>query len=1227
MHPGHLALSLLLAGACSSLLAQTTVTFRDGAAGYAGTQDTYVRAANADTTHGSNAALSVDGDDGDPGLQPNHGLIRFDGIIGPGGIPAGSAITSAALTVTVTNPGSGMTIHRILADWSEASTWNSLGGGIQANDTDAQSAAQSSVGANDGNENILNGNLVIPVTGAVQAWADGSPNYGLALLPFASGTNGIDFPSRESTTPAQRPILSVTYVPPGTPPAVELTSPTEGTIHQSSAVVLLSASASDADGSITLVEFFANGVAIGEDANAPYEFAWQSNQSGSYTLAAKATDNLGVSTNSTPVSITVTNADNTAPTSDITSPADGTVTSLTSHLIMVEAVDPDGLVVKVEFYDGPTKLGSDTSPPFTFQWSNASLGDHRLTAVATDNDLGTTTSDPVAVTVTAPVLTTVIPKLSTWRYLDSGSDQGTAWKEPAFDDSAWNSGPAILGGGDPHINTNINIGPSGARHITSFFRKSFALADSSEIEEMTLNILRDDGVVLYINGTEVARQNMPPGPVTFSTAASASVNGIEETTYFPSSASPLSPLVDGVNVVAVEVHQQDANSSDLGFDLELVARKPSDDLPPAAAAVTPDRDAIVPIPSVTLGTHVADPENGALTVTFYGREKGPDAGSDFTLVTLPDTQYYSQNSGGNRFSQFLDQTNWIVAAKDALNIAFVAHMGDMAQSYDTVAAEYIRADQAMDIIEDPASTLLTHGIPWGGAPGNHDIGQSTGTTALWNQYFGTARWAGRPYFAGNYGANNDNNYQLFNASGLEFIIVNLAYSSSTTGKQAVLDWADAILKAHPNRRAIITSHFLISTGNPGPWGTYGQFIYENLKDNPNLFLMLCGHIHGEGQRSDTFEGRTVHTVLQDYQDFSGSPGGFGGGDGWLRYFIFSPTTNTITAKTYRPFSDTFKTDANSEFTLPYDMLASAPWVELGTVTVPSGSTATVEWTGLVDGVKYEWYAAASDGASAVSTVPRTFTASATALPLVTITSDDNTAGEFGADQSLHFTVARSSANSSPLEVHLTAEGSAVPDLDYTGFASVISIPASQASAGISLHVSADNEAEGPETAILLVASDVIGTDYAVGDPDTATATVEDKPSQKFYYFNIADPAKRGAAMNADGDSDENLMEYYRGTDPDDPGSRDALLFTATETGNFHVRHTRAKNVLDVAPTLQWSPGLPGAWLSGGESINGVTVAFSEEVVSPPDDDPETVEVTVSITGTTDRLFLRLVVEE
>jgi len=102
----------------------------------------------------------------------------------------------------------------------------------------------------------------------------------------------------------------------------------------------------------------------------------------------------------------------------------------------------------------------------------------------------------------------------------------------------------------------------------------------------------------------------------------------------------------------------------------------------------------------------------------------------------------------------------------------------------------------------------------------------------------------------------------------------------------------------------------------------GAAIYNALKHNPNLFLMLCGHFNGEGQRVDVFEGNTVYTLLSDYQGWPN------GGDGWLRVMEFAPADDEIRVQTYSPTLDQFETDADSQFTLSYEMYG-VPFVESG----------------------------------------------------------------------------------------------------------------------------------------------------------------------------------------------------------------------------------------------------------------------------------------------------------
>ena len=129
--------------------------------------------------------------------------------------------------------------------------------------------------------------------------------------------------------------------------------------------------------------------------------------------------------------------------------------------------------------------------------------------------------------------TTLIPQGATWKYLDNGADQGTAWRTAGFNDTAWKSGPAQLGYGDGDEATTVGYGGDpNNKYITTYFRKTFTVANPSQFNGLTLDLLRDDGAVIYINGQEVVRSNMPTGTVNYQTLAAAGIGGDDETTNF-----------------------------------------------------------------------------------------------------------------------------------------------------------------------------------------------------------------------------------------------------------------------------------------------------------------------------------------------------------------------------------------------------------------------------------------------------------------------------------------------------------------------------------------------------------------------------------------------------------------------------------------------------------------------------------------------------------------------
>jgi hypothetical protein len=163
---------------------------------------------------------------------------------------------------------------------------------------------------------------------------------------------------------------------------------------------------------------------------------------------------------------------------------------------------------------------------------------------------------------------------SQWKYLDDRSNLMTAWRELEFDDAGWNEGPSVLGFGtlsngnnSVPITTTINSGPQANRIVTTYFRRAFDVADPSLYESLSLQLLVDDGAAVYLNGERIAlTANLPDGAA-FDTLASE--DAPDETAYLPFSVDP-SKLRAGQNVLAVEVHQGGAGSSDLGMDAILI---------------------------------------------------------------------------------------------------------------------------------------------------------------------------------------------------------------------------------------------------------------------------------------------------------------------------------------------------------------------------------------------------------------------------------------------------------------------------------------------------------------------------------------------------------------------------------------------------------------------------------------------------------------------------------
>ncbi|MCF7976397.1 MAG: lamin tail domain-containing protein [Phycisphaerae bacterium] len=177
---------------------------------------------------------------------------------------------------------------------------------------------------------------------------------------------------------------------------------------------------------------------------------------------------------------------------------------------------------------------------------------------------------------------TLVAKRSVWKYFDQYTDLGPDWYL-SIDDSTWAQGPAQLGYGDGDEATVVGStdaepdNPGTQRNITTYFTRTFSVTDPAQYAALSLSILRDDAAVVYLNGVEIARTNMPEGPIDYYTTALRSTPS--ETQYYGGATGAddddfthidAGLLLTGTNRLAVEIHQHGYSSSDISFDLELL---------------------------------------------------------------------------------------------------------------------------------------------------------------------------------------------------------------------------------------------------------------------------------------------------------------------------------------------------------------------------------------------------------------------------------------------------------------------------------------------------------------------------------------------------------------------------------------------------------------------------------------------------------------------------------
>ena len=307
--------------------------------------------------------------------------------------------------------------------------------------------------------------------------------------------------------------------------------------------------------------------------------------------------------------------------------------------------------------------------------------------------------------------------------------------------------------------------------------------------------------------------------------------------------------------------------------------------------------------------------------------KKSDAFTPWSLVILPDTQYYTEDNSG----VFEKQTRWIVENKKDENIVFVLQLGDLTDSYGAEAHEWEVASTAMSIL-DCNEGGDDCAVPYAIVPGNHDYNKSGRETHI-NKYFPVSRFESQPTWGDSMEVDRiENSYHLFNAGGQKFIVIALEFGP----RESTLEWVDRVLGDYSDRKAIIITHAYLNRNshrdskNGSSWNTAnphryawledtsdvndGQEMWDNsFEDHDNVFFIINGHHLGDGQgfRIDKgIHGNTVYQMLVNYQ--SPIPPKIEGGNGYLRLLKFLPN-GTIEATSYSPVRNKYLTGGDHQF--------------------------------------------------------------------------------------------------------------------------------------------------------------------------------------------------------------------------------------------------------------------------------------------------------------------------
>ena len=740
--------------------------------------------------------------------------------------------------------------------------------------------------------------------------------------------------------------------------------------------------------------------------------------------------------------------------------------------------------------------------------------------------------------------TTILPFGSTWRYLDNGSNQGTAWRASAFDDSTWATGPAQLGygnGDEATVTGFIDADPGTAgvqKNATTYFRTTFNVPDPTQYSSLRLTLMYDDGGAVFVNGTQVAR------------TANLAANAVYNTFANPSSSDnaaqawPLAPTVleAGLNTIAVEIHQASATSTDISFDLQIlgikeVTREPYLQMNNATGVTIRWRTATPSDSVVHTGTIQGDlsssTTNAAVTTDHLVRVEGlqpdtkyfyavgssaatligGDAGHYFRTAPEPGTDRPARiwvlgDSGTKNSNQQIVRNAYYQSEEYKFN-DLVLLLGDNAYNTGT-DLEYQTA------LFDTYSEVLRQSPVWS-CLGNHETAQVR-----------TGIYPGVPYFdifsfptqaeCGGYVSGSER-YFSWDFGNIHFISLD-AQTNDATLRQNMLAWLDNDLAANTRRWTIAFWHHPPYTKGSHNSDTESQLVWAREQLVPRIEeggvdLVVSGHSHCY-ERSRFLDGfyatpteATSGTFINPGDGRTDGTGAYGKDYGSRLGTVYVVAGSSGQATTWfggstAPFNPT-----------PHPVMHHSA-LELGSLVLD------------VDGNRLDAKFINSTGA-----VSDYF--SIEKGPLVTVETPSASAAEYGPVPG-EFRISRSGSTANPLEVQAVVGGTA-PGSRHAPITVPVVIPAGASTHPVEVLPIPDSIAQGAQTVTLEGTASV---DYRLGAMASGVVTITDTPAGappiatwhlEHFGSNANNEAVRGDHADPDSDGMVNLLEYAFGLDP------------------------------------------------------------------------------------------------